>query len=195
MHVNPSDDALRELLEASTTIAMVGASSKPDRPSNGVMRLLLEAGFRVVPVSPRETEVLGVRAVPSLAAITEPVDIVDVFRRAEETPEVADEAVAAGARVLWLQLGISNEDAAARARGGGLKVVMDLCLGQTVRRLGIVKGGGRPSAATEREVREAALDETIAGSFPASDPPSSLPNPADRGAIARLGGRGSSTGS
>jgi predicted CoA-binding protein len=119
MHVNPSDDALRELLEASTTIAMVGASSKPDRPSNGVMRLLLEAGFRVVPVSPRETEVLGVRAVPSLAAITEPVDIVDVFRRPEETPEVADEAVAAGARVLWLQLGISNEDAAARARGGG----------------------------------------------------------------------------
>ena len=195
MHVNPSDDALRELLEASTTIAMVGASSKPDRPSNGVMRLLLEAGFRVVPVSPRETEVLGVRAVPSLAAITEPVDIVDVFRRAEETPEVADEAVAAGARVLWLQLGISNEDAAARARGGGLTVVMDLCLGQTVRRLGIVKGGGLRPAATEREVREAALDETIAGSFPASDPPSSLPNPADRGAIARLGGRGSSTGS
>jgi hypothetical protein len=72
---------------------------------------------------------------------------------------------------------------------------MDLCLGQTVRRLGIVKGGGLRPAATEREVREAALDETIAGSFPASDPPSSLPNPADRGAIARLGGRGSSTGS
>jgi uncharacterized protein len=194
MHVNPSDDALRELLESSTTIAMVGASSKPDRPSNGVMRLLLDAGFRVIPVSPRETEVLGVRAVPSLAAIAEPVDIVDVFRRPEETPAVADEAVAVGARAFWLQLGIANDDAAARARRAGLTVVMDLCLGQTVRRLGIVKGGGSVPTATEREVREAALDETIAGSFPASDPPSSLPNPADRGAIARLGGRGS-TGS
>ena len=186
MHVNPSDEALRELLLSSTTIAMVGASSKIDRPSNGVMRLLLEAGFRVIPVSPRETEVLGVRAVPSLAEIAEPVDIVDVFRRAEETPGVADEAVAIGARVLWLQLGISNEDAAARAHAAGLRVVMDLCIGQTVRRLGIVKTGGPQPAATEGEVREAALDETIAGSFPASDPPSSLPNPADRGAIARL---------
>jgi uncharacterized protein len=187
MHTNPPDEALRDLLESSTTIAMVGASSKTDRPSNGVMRFLLEAGFRVVPVSPRETEVLGVRAVPSLAAVKEPVDIVDVFRRAGETPAVADEAAAIGARALWLQLGIASEDAAARASAAGLTVVMDLCLGETVRRLGIVKGGGPRRAATEREVREAALDETIAGSFPASDPPSSLPNPADRGAIARLG--------
>ena len=187
MHLNSPDDALRELLESSTTIAMVGASSRTDRPSNGVMRVLLEAGFRVVPVSPRETEVLGVRAVPSLAAITGPIDIVDVFRRPEATPGVADEAVAVGARALWLQLGISNEDAAARAGAAGLTVVMDLCLGETVRRLGIVKAGGVRPVATEREVREAALDETIAGSFPASDPPSSLPNPADRGAIARLG--------
>jgi uncharacterized protein len=188
MHTNPPDEALRDLLESSTTVAMVGASSKTDRPSNGVMRLLLAAGFRVIPVSPRETEVLGVRAVPSLAALTEPVDIVDVFRRAEETPEVADEAVAIGARTLWLQLGIANEDAAARAAAAGLTVVMDLCLGQTVQRLGIVRGGEARPAATEHEVREAALDETIAGSFPASDPPSSLPNPADRGAIARLEG-------
>jgi predicted CoA-binding protein len=142
MHENPSDDALRALLESSTTIAMMGASSKPDRPSNGVMRLLLDAGFRVIPVSPRETEVLGVRAVASLAALTEPVDIVDVFRRAEETPGVADEAVAIGARTFWLQLGIANEDAAARAAAAGLTVVMDLCLGQTVQRLGIVKRGG-----------------------------------------------------
>jgi hypothetical protein len=186
MHTNPPDEALRALLETSTTIAVVGASSRPDRPSNGVMRLLHAAGFRVIPVSPRETEVLGVRAVPSLAALTEPVDIVDVFRRAEETPEVADEAVAIGARTLWLQLGIANEDAAARAAAAGLTVVMDLCLGQTVKRLGMVKGGEAGPAATEHEVREAALDETIAGSFPASDPPSSLPNPADRGAIARL---------
>jgi predicted CoA-binding protein len=139
MHTNPSDDALRELLGSSTTIAMVGASSKPDRPSHGVFRILLAAGFRVVPVSPRETEVLGVRAVPSLAAVTEPVDIVDVFRRPEEAPGVADEAVAIGARALWLQLGIASEDAAARAAAAGLTVVMDLCLGETVRRLGVVK--------------------------------------------------------
>jgi predicted CoA-binding protein len=146
MHVNPSDEALRELLLSSATIAIVGASSKAERPSNAVMRILLDAGFRVVPVSPRETEVLGVRAVPSLAAVTEAVDIVDVFRRPEETPGVADEAVAVRARALWLQLGISNEDAAARARGAGLTVVMDLCLGETVRRLGIGRRGGFPPA-------------------------------------------------
>jgi predicted CoA-binding protein len=167
MHTNPPDDALRLLLESSTTIAMVGASSKPDRPSNSVFRILLEAGFRVVPVSPRETEVLGVRAVASLAALTEPVDIVDVFRRPEETPGIADEAVAVGARALWLQLGIANEDAAARAGAAGLTAVMDLCLGETVRRLGIVKAGAR-AAATERQVREAALPPT-AGDRPADE--------------------------
>lgn len=140
-HTNPSDDVLRAMLSGAGTIAMVGASSNPDRPAHGVMRFLQERGFRVVPVSPNETEVLGERAWPSLGDVPEPVDIVDVFRRAEYTPAIADEAVAAGARTLWLQLGIANEEAAERAKAGGLTVVMDRCIAQTVRRLGISKAG------------------------------------------------------
>lgn len=137
MHANPSDDALRELLTTAKTVAVVGASANPERPSHGVMRQLLAAGYDVIPVNPRETEVLGVRAVASLADIGRPVDIVDVFRRAEDAPEVADQAVAIGARVLWLQLGVVSDDAAARAAAGGLVVVMDACLGATHHRLGI----------------------------------------------------------
>lgn len=136
-HQNPSDDELRELLTNAGTIAMVGASSDPERPANGVMRFLLERGFRVVPVTPRESEVLGQRAYPSLADVPEPIDIVDVFRRAELTPGIADEAVQAGAKTLWLQLGISNGEAAARARAGGLTVVMDRCIARTARALGV----------------------------------------------------------
>jgi predicted CoA-binding protein len=136
-HTNPSDDAIRQLLSSSRTIAIVGASSKPDRPSHGVMETLLAAGYHVIPVSPRETEVLGQAAVPSLTAVTEPVDIVDVFRRPEDTPAVAEEAVKIRAKALWLQLGISSEDAAAAATAGGLIVVMDRCIGQTLRHMGI----------------------------------------------------------
>lgn len=142
-HENPSDAEIRKILQAARTIAMVGASSRPDRPSNGVMAQLLAAGFDVVPVNPRETEVLGRKAVASLAEVGKPIDIVDVFRRAEDTPEVAEEAVAAKAKVLWLQLGIASDDAAARARAGGMTVVMDRCLGETVREMGIVSRGGR----------------------------------------------------
>ena len=135
---NPSDDAIRKILESARTIAMVGASSKPDRPSHEVMQILLEAGFRVIPVNPGETEVLGQKAVPSLDAITGKVDIVDVFRKAEDTPAIADDAVKMGARVLWLQLGIASDEAAARATAGGLTVVMDRCIGQTVLAMDIV---------------------------------------------------------
>ena len=135
---NPSDDAIRKILESARTIAMVGASSKPDRPSHEVMQILLEAGFRVIPVNPGETEVLGQKAVPSLDAITEKVDIVDVFRKADDTPAIADDAVKMKARVLWLQLGIASNDAAARATAGGLTVVMDRCIGQTVLAMDIV---------------------------------------------------------
>jgi predicted CoA-binding protein len=136
-HENPSDDALRTLLTGSRTIAMVGASSKPDRPSHGVMKILMHAGFHVIPVTPREPSVLGQRAYASLEEIPEHVDIVDVFRRAEDTPAIADEAVKIGAKAIWLQLGISNEETAARAKAGGLTVVMDKCIGQTTHRLGI----------------------------------------------------------
>jgi predicted CoA-binding protein len=98
---------------------------------------LLAAGYDVIPVNPRETEVLGRPAVASLAAIGRPVDIVDVFRRSEDTPAIAEEAIAIGARVLWLQQHVSNEDAAARATAAGLTVVMDRCIGATHHALGI----------------------------------------------------------
>jgi predicted CoA-binding protein len=139
-HTNPSDDDIRRLLSSSRTIAMVGASSKPDRPSHGVMKTLLHAGYNVIPVTPRETEVLGQRAYASLRDVPQKVDIVDVFRRAEETPAIADDAAAIGAQALWLQLGIYSEEAARRASDGGLIVVMDKCIGQTVSKMGVHPG-------------------------------------------------------
>lgn len=130
-HANPSDQELRQLLTDATVIAMVGASSDPDKASNGIMRKLQHAGYHVIPVNPTETEILGERSYPSLLDVPERVDIVDVFCRAEDTPGIADEAVTIGAKVLWLQTGIVNEDAAERAAKGGLTVVMDACIGAT----------------------------------------------------------------
>jgi len=129
MHKNPSDSELKQLMTDASTIAIVGASSNPERPSHGIMRKLLSVGYHVIPVNPNEKEVLGERAYPSLSDIPVPVDIVDVFRRAEHTPPIADEAVKIGAKALWLQSGIENEDTARRAEAGGLVVVMDTCLG------------------------------------------------------------------
>jgi predicted CoA-binding protein len=131
MHTNPSNDQLKQLLTTATTIALVGASGNPDKASHGIMQKLQSAGYKVIPVNPKETEILGERAYPSLLDVPERVDIVDVFRRAEDTPSIADEAVKIGAKALWLQSGISNEDAAARASAGGLMVVMDACIGAT----------------------------------------------------------------
>jgi predicted CoA-binding protein len=128
------------MLMAARTIAVVGASSKPERPSYGVFARLERAGYRVIPVNPFETEVHGVRAVPTLADVPVPIDIVDVFRRTEETPAVAEDAVRVGAKVLWLQLGVVNERAAELARAGGLTVVMDSCLAVVVGRLGVKIG-------------------------------------------------------
>jgi len=130
-HANPNDAALRQLLTDATTIAMVGASSDPDKASYGIMQKLQSVGYRVIPVNPRETEILGERAYPSLVDVPERIDIVDVFRRAEDAPGIADEAVAVGAKALWLQTGIVSEEAAARAEAGGLIVVMDACIGAT----------------------------------------------------------------
>jgi len=128
-HRNPSDQDLKRLLSAASTIAVVGASSNPERPSHGIMRKLKSVGYRVIPVNPNEAEVLGERAYASLLDIPEPIDIVDVFRRPEYTPAIADDAVKVGAKALWLQSGVSNEDAAARATTGGLMVVMNACIG------------------------------------------------------------------
>lgn len=136
-HINPADDQLRSILSTSRTVAIVGASSNHDRPSFGVMKILMAAGFQVIPVTPRETRILGRTAYPTLADIPEHVDIVDVFRRAEDTPAIADEAAQIGAKVLWLQLGIVSEEAAARAEAAGLTAIMDLCIGKTTTRLGI----------------------------------------------------------
>jgi uncharacterized protein len=130
-HQNPSDAQLTTLLTNASVIAMVGASSNPDKASYGIMQKLQHAGYKVIPVNPRETEVLGEQAYASLKDIPVAIDIVDVFRRPEDTPAIADEAIAAGAKALWLQSGISNEEAAARATAAGLLVVMDQCIGAT----------------------------------------------------------------
>jgi predicted CoA-binding protein len=132
------DDAgIADLLRSSRRIAVVGASSNPARPSFGVFRTLLAAGYECVPVNPNEAAVLGVPAVASLAeaAAGGRIDIVDVFRRAELTEEIARDAVAVGARALWLQLGVVNWESARIAAAGGLAVVMDRCTAIELRRM------------------------------------------------------------
>jgi predicted CoA-binding protein len=133
----PSDRELRSILGDSTTIAVVGLSSNPDRPSNEVAEFLQSKGYRIVPVNPKETEVLGERAYPSLLDVPEEIriDVVDVFRRAEHTPEIADQAVARGAKVLWLQEGIANDDARRIGEDAGLTVIMGLCIKKQQQRL------------------------------------------------------------
>ena len=127
-YVNATSQSLTKILTDARTIAVVGASSNPDRPSYQIARRLLDVGYRMIPVNPKETEVHGQRAFGSLDAIREPVDIVVVFRRSAETPAIADQAVALHAKLLWLQPGVSNEDAAERAETAGLTVVMDKCI-------------------------------------------------------------------
>lgn len=128
---------LRVLLGDVHTIAVVGLSSRPGRPSFEVARYLQAHGYRIVPVNPKETEVLGERAYPSLRDLPPDlsIDVVDVFRRAEYTPEVARDAVATGAKVLWLQEDIISEEAAAIATAGGLDVIMGVCIRNVRERL------------------------------------------------------------
>jgi len=137
VHQNPSDDELRQLLTRARTIALVGASSDQAKASHAIMRKLQQAGYRVIPVNPNETEVLGERAYPSLQDVPVPIDIVDVFRRSEDTPAVADDAVEVGAKALWLMSGITSDDAARRASDGGLVVVMDACIAASHTLLGV----------------------------------------------------------
>ncbi len=133
----PEDRELRSLLGAAKTVAVVGLSSDPGRPSHGVARYLRDHGYRIVPVNPNETEVLGEPAYPSLRDVPGDVtiDVVDVFRRPEFTPEVAREAVAIGAKVLWLQDGIVSEEAYRIASDAGLDVIMGVCIKRTKERL------------------------------------------------------------
>jgi predicted CoA-binding protein len=128
---------LADILGRTRTIAMVGASPRPDRPSHGVMATLQRAGYRVIPVNPAAAgqTILGETVMAGLRDIAEPVDLVDVFRRAEETPEIARDAVEIGAKTLWLQLGIVSDEAARVATEGGLDVVMDRCTAIEIGRL------------------------------------------------------------
>ena len=135
--VNPGDRELRALLGDARTIAVVGLSSKPHRPSFEVAAYLKEHGYRIIPVNPNETEVLGEPAFASLLDLpaSPPVDVVDVFRRAEETPTVARDAVSVGAKVLWLQEGIVSDEAYRIASEAGLDVIMGVCIRRVKERL------------------------------------------------------------
>jgi len=119
---------LRRILKDCRTIAVVGLSADWFRPSYFAAKYMQEHGYRVIPVNPRYQEILGEKCYPSLRAIPEKVQIVDVFRKTQDVPPIAEEAIAIGAKVLWQQLGVKNEDAAARARAAGLETVMDRCV-------------------------------------------------------------------
>jgi predicted CoA-binding protein len=132
-----SDEGIREVLSSTRTIALVGASPNPERASHSVMHYMLDRGYRVIPVNPNVKEVLGQKTVASLKDIQEPVDMVDVFRRSEAAGTLCDEAIAIGAKSVWLQLGVINEEGARRAEAAGLKVIMDRCPAIDMPRLGM----------------------------------------------------------
>lgn len=137
-----TDDAdIKALLEGARTIALVGASDRPDRPSYRVMAMLQEHGYRVIPVNPQITgeHLHGEFVFRELAQIGEPIDIVDIFRRPLAAGEAVDEAIAVGAKAVWMQLGVINDEAAARAEAAGLTVVMDRCPAIEIPRLGVAK--------------------------------------------------------
>ena len=133
------DEDIAELLTNARTIAMIGASDRPSRPSYGVMKFLQGHGYRVIPVNPQITgeHVHGEFVWRELGQIGEPIDIVDIFRRPQAAGEAVDEAIAAGAKAVWLQLGVINEVAAAKAEAAGLKVVMNRCPKIEIMRLGL----------------------------------------------------------
>ena len=124
----PSADPIFDILTKYKSIAVVGLSSNPARPSYGVTEYMQSAGYHIIPVNPNETDVLGEPSYASLEEIPQKIEIVDIFRRAEEVPQVVDAAIRAGARVIWMQLGIANEAAAEKARAAGIAVVMDACI-------------------------------------------------------------------
>ena len=138
------DATLRERLARiyaeTNTIAVVGASGDPAKPAHTIPRYLQRQGYRILPVNPRGGELLGEPVARSLTEVQGPVDVVDVFRPAAETPQIARDAIAVGAKVLWLQLGIASEEARQLAEAAGLTVIMDRCMGETHRQLGLGPG-------------------------------------------------------
>ena len=133
------DNAILSLLREAREIAVVGISAKPDRPSHEVAAFLQGLGYRIIPVNPGLTEVLGERCYPTLSVYGKPVDIVDVFRNSEAVPPIVDEAIASRARCVWMQEGVSHAQAAAKAREAGLLVVEDRCIKKV-----LLAEGGRP---------------------------------------------------
>jgi predicted CoA-binding protein len=139
---NASDDEIRHILATARTIAIVGLSPNPDRDSYRVAAYLQQHGYTIIPVNPSATEILGGKSYPSLREVPRPVDIVDIFRKPEAVPEIVDEAIAIGTRVIWMQMGIAHNVAADKARAAGLQVVMSRCIMVDHRNLGMIDRAG-----------------------------------------------------
>ena len=120
--------AEKEILNTSQAIAVVGLSEKPERPSYNVASYLKEHGYKIIPVNPKALEILGEVCYPDLSSVPEPIDVVDIFRRPEDVPAIVEEAIKVGAKAVWMQEGVINEEAAERASKAGLQVVMDRCM-------------------------------------------------------------------
>ncbi len=135
------DEDIKALLEETRTIALIGASDRPNRPSYGVMAMLQGHGYRVIPVNPQITgeHIHGEFVFRELNQLGDPIDMVDIFRNSAAAGEAVDQAIAVGAKAVWMQLGVINEEAAARAEAAGLKVVMDRCPAIEIPRLGVAK--------------------------------------------------------
>jgi uncharacterized protein len=125
---SPTPAEIKAILQNSRVVAVVGLSPKPERPSYRVAQYLKDHGYRIVPVNPGQKEILGEKCYPRLADIPFPVDVVDIFRNVEAIPAIVDEAIAMGAKVVWMQQGLVEPESAQKARAAGLKVVMDRCL-------------------------------------------------------------------
>ncbi len=124
----PAADVIGDILKNSKTIAVVGLSSNPMRPSNDVSAYMQQMGYRIIPVNPNETEVLGEQSYARLEDVPEKIDVVDIFRRSEDVPPVVESAIKVGAKVVWMQLGIEDATAGEKARAAGLTVIMDACI-------------------------------------------------------------------
>ena len=129
-----SEKEMKDILLSAKTVAAVGVSSNPAKESFGIVQYLKDQGYKIIPVNPTATEIMGEKAYPDLSSIPESVDVVQVFRKPEDVPPVVDEAIKIGAKVVWMQEGVVNEEAAQKARDAGLQVVMDACMRSAHRR-------------------------------------------------------------
>jgi len=130
-----NDEMMKDILSSAKTVASVGISGNTEKVSNSVGAFLMEHGYHLIPVNPTADEILGQKSYPDLASVPEKIDVVQIFRRPEDVPPVVDEAIKVGAKVVWMQEGIVNEQAAQTAREAGLQVVMDACMRATHQRL------------------------------------------------------------